>query len=68
MCKAPLNDAYSDPYLVGMVRIRAHIDAVEYRFSSEKFSVGNFENPSGGILLAPLKKYYIIDIDNSYQS
>ena len=28
-------------------------------FSSEKFSVGNFGNPSGGILLAPLKNIKI---------
>ena len=37
------------------MRIKAHVDAVGYRFSSEKLSVGDFGNPSGGILLAPLK-------------
>ena len=39
-----------------MVKVSEHVDAVGYRLSSEKFSVGDLGNPSGGILLAPLKK------------
>ena len=44
-----------------MVKVSEHVDAVGYRLSSEKCSVGDLGNPSGGILLAPQIHKYMLD-------
>ena len=50
-----------------MVKVSEHVDAVGYRLSSEKCSVGDLRNPSGGIVLAPQIHKYTLDGALDYQ-